>query len=42
MPKQIQTPTPGQALVRLFNLKGRYQPVLDDTIVPVTIVEAEA
>jgi hypothetical protein len=28
--------------VRLFNLKGRYQPVLDETIVPVTIVEAEA
>lgn len=39
MPKQINTPTPGQALVRAFALKGRFQPVLDETIVPVVVVE---
>ena len=39
MPKQINTPTPGQRLVQLFGLKGRYQPVLDETIVPVVSVE---
>lgn len=38
MPKQINTPSFGSALVRAFNLKGRFQPVLDDTIVPVSIV----
>lgn len=42
MPKQINTPAPGQGLVRAFALKGRYQPVLDETIVPVTIVPLEA
>ena len=41
MPKQIQTVWPGQALVKLFGLKGRYQPVLDETIVPVTVVGQE-
>ena len=42
MPKQINTPLPGVSLVRRFNLKGRFQPVLDETIVPVTIVEQDA
>lgn len=41
MPKQINTHRPGQALVRRFGLKGRYQPVLDETIVPVTSVDNE-
>jgi hypothetical protein len=38
VPKQIQTPSIGQALVRAFGLKGRFQPVLDETIVPVVVV----
>lgn len=38
MPKQINTHIPGQQLVRRFGLKGRYQPVLDETIVPVVQV----
>ena len=37
MPKQINTPQVGSALVRFFNLKGRFQPVLDEVIVPVAI-----
>lgn len=41
MPKQINTHLPGSALVRKFGLKGRYQPVLDEVIVPVTIVGQE-
>lgn len=41
MPKLINTHLPGQALVRLFHLKGHYQPVLDETIVPVVIVGGE-
>lgn len=41
MPKQINTPGPGRGLVNRFNLKGRFQPVLDEVIVPVTIVEPE-
>jgi len=40
VPKQIQTPTFGQALVQKFGLKGRYQPVLDETIVPVSVVSS--
>ena len=40
MPKQINTYTFGQALVRKFGLKGRFQPVLDETIVPVTVVDS--
>ena len=40
MPKQINTYTFGQALVRKFGLKGRFQPYLDETIVPVTIVDS--
>jgi hypothetical protein len=39
VPKQINTWTFGQALVNKFGLKGRFQPVLDETIVPVTIVD---
>lgn len=42
MPKQINTYTFGQALVRKFGLKGRFQPVLDETIVPVTVVDTSA
>jgi hypothetical protein len=42
VPKQINTPSPGQALVRMFSLKGRFQPVLDEVIVPVVIVPLEA
>lgn len=38
MPKQINTPNPAQGLVKQFALKGRYQPVLDETIVPVVDV----
>lgn len=38
MPKQINSPFPGSSLVRAFNLKGRFQPVLDETVVPVAIV----
>ena len=38
MPKQINTPQPGQRLVNEFATKGRYQPVLDEVIVPVAIV----
>ena len=38
MPKQINTYRYGQSLVRMFNLKGRFQPVLDETIVPVVDV----
>jgi len=41
MPKQIQTPSFGQILVKAFNLKGRFQPVLDETIVPVVVLEME-
>jgi hypothetical protein len=41
VPKQINTPNPGQALVKLFSLKGRFQPVLDETIVPVVVVPSE-
>jgi hypothetical protein len=41
MPKQINTATVGQRLVQLFNLKGRFQPVLDEVIVPVVSVDAE-
>lgn len=40
MPKQINTYTFGQGLVRKFGLKGRFQPVLDETIVPVTVVDS--
>ena len=40
MPKQINTYTFGQQLVQKFGLKGRFQPVLDETIVPVTVVES--
>jgi hypothetical protein len=39
VPKQINTYTFGQALVTRFGLKGRFQPVLDETIVPVTLVD---
>ncbi len=39
MPKQINTYKVGQALVRRFNLKGRFQPVLDETVVPVAVVD---
>jgi hypothetical protein len=38
MPKQINTYQVGQALVRKFGLKGRFQPVLDEVIVPVVNV----
>lgn len=41
MPKQINTPNPGQRLVGLFGLKGRFQPVLDEVIVPVVDVGAQ-
>lgn len=41
MPKQINTYTFGQALVQKFGLKGRFQPVLDETIVPVTLVDSD-
>lgn len=41
MPKQINTATPGQKLVKLFGLKGRFQPVLDEVIVPVVSVDQE-
>ena len=41
MPKQINTPYVGQRLVRLFSLKGRFQPVLDEVIVPVVDVSGE-
>lgn len=41
MPVQIQTPTPGQRLVRLFGLKGRFQPLLDEIVVPIVDVGAE-
>ena len=40
MPKQINTFTFGQRLVEKFGLKGRFQPVLDEVIVPVTVVES--
>jgi len=38
VPKQINTHLPGSALVRKFGLKGRFQPVLDEVIVPVISV----
>lgn len=38
MPKQINSPFPGSGLVKAFNLKGRFQPVLDETVVPVALV----
>ncbi|GAJ05910.1 unnamed protein product, partial [marine sediment metagenome] len=41
MPKQINTYTFGQNLVQKFGLKGRFQPVLDETIVPVTVVDSD-
>jgi hypothetical protein len=41
VPKQINTPLPGAALVRQFALKGRFQPVLDETIVPVVLVPSD-
>lgn len=41
MPKQINTAGVGQRLVKLFALKGRFQPVLDEVIVPVVSVDAE-
>lgn len=34
MPKQINTPTIGQQLVKALGLKGRFQPVLDEVVVP--------
>lgn len=40
MPKQINLPTYAQGLVSRFALKGRFQPVLDETIVPVVIVSS--
>lgn len=40
MPKQINNPFPGAALVRRFGLKGRFQPVLDEVVVPVINVES--
>jgi hypothetical protein len=42
VPKQINTPTPGQKLVRQFGLKGRFQPLLDVVIVPTVSVESDA
>jgi hypothetical protein len=42
MPKQINTASVGSRLVQLFNLKGRFQPVLDEVIVPVVSVDAES
>lgn len=41
MPAQINTPGPGQRLVSLFGLKGRFQPVLDEVIVPTVDVGAQ-
>jgi hypothetical protein len=41
VPKQINTPTPGRTLVRRFGLKGRFQPILDEVIVPVTSVDQD-
>lgn len=38
MPKQINTYQVGQSLVKKFGLKGRFQPVLDEVIVPVVTV----
>ena len=38
MPKQINTYQVGQSLVKKFGLKGRFQPVLDEVIVPVITV----
>lgn len=40
MPAQINTATVGQRLVALFGLKGRFQPVLDEVVVPVVNVDA--
>jgi hypothetical protein len=42
VPKQINTYFPGQQLVQRFGLKGRFQPVLDEVVVPVTILEPAA
>lgn len=41
MPKQINSAAVGQRLVQLFSLKGRFQPVLDEVIVPVVSVDPE-
>lgn len=38
MPKQINLPFVGQGLVNRFALKGRFQPVLDEVVVPVIVV----
>lgn len=40
MPKTINLPTFAQGLVQRFALKGRFQPVLDETIVPVVVVSS--
>lgn len=42
MPKQINSASVGQRLVQLFSLKGRFQPVLDEVIVPVVSVDPES
>ena len=38
MPKNINNPTVGRALTRLFNLQGRVQPSLDEIVLPVVQV----
>jgi len=39
VPKQIQTGLVGSSLVRRFGIKGAFQPILDEVVVPVTSVD---
>jgi len=39
MPKALQNPKITQRLVKAFDLKGRYLPMLDEVVVPVYIIE---
>lgn len=39
MPKKIQTPEPSSKLVTRYGLVGRLRPMLDETIVPVAVVD---
>lgn len=41
MPKQINTPFVSQKLVPLFGMKGRFQPVVDEVVVPVISVDPQ-
>jgi len=42
MPKLLQNPKVTQALVKAFDLKGRYSPSLDEIVVPVYVLQDPA